>query len=33
MSGELHVRIDRGRLAEPTSMARQNMHLRGNPQD
>ena len=32
MSGEPHVRIDRGRLAEPTSMARQNKHLPGKPE-
>jgi hypothetical protein len=31
MSGEPHVRIDRGRLAEPTPTARQNMHPFGKP--
>jgi len=31
MSGEPHARIDRGRLAKPTLMARQNMHPSGKP--
>ena len=31
MSGEPHVQIDRGRLAKPTSMARQNKHPSGKP--
>ncbi len=31
MSGEPHVRIDRGRLAELTPTARQNMHRYGKP--
>lgn len=31
MSREPHVRIDRGRLAEPTPMVRQNMHPFGKP--
>lgn len=30
MSGEPHVRIDRGRLARQPSMARQNTHRQGN---